>query len=117
MLKQFQGHVTNTEQILKLYNNLFMYKILRLFIMLLILTYFIGCLWYMVSREWNPKDEDNTWYNDFIKPEQECDAVTNVCQPIEKINNFDKLVKSLYFALTMLSTVGYGDMYPVSNIE
>lgn len=24
---------------------------------------------------------------------------------------------SLYFALTILSTVGYGDYYPVSNIE
>ena len=24
---------------------------------------------------------------------------------------------SLYFALTMLSTVGYGDMYPISNLE
>jgi uncharacterized membrane protein len=24
---------------------------------------------------------------------------------------------SLYFALTMLSTVGYGDLYPISNLE
>jgi len=24
---------------------------------------------------------------------------------------------SLYFALTILSTVGYGDYYPVSNVE
>ena len=28
-----------------------------------------------------------------------------------------QLVTSLYFALTMLSTVGYGDLYPISNLE
>jgi len=28
-----------------------------------------------------------------------------------------KLIISCYFALTTLSTVGYGDYYPVSNIE
>ena len=29
----------------------------------------------------------------------------------------DQLIVSLYFALTMLSTVGYGDMFPLSNLE
>lgn len=29
----------------------------------------------------------------------------------------DQLIVSLYFALTMLSTVGYGDMFPMSNLE
>ena len=27
------------------------------------------------------------------------------------------MIVSLYFALTMLSTVGYGDMFPLSNLE
>ena len=27
------------------------------------------------------------------------------------------MVVSLYYALTMLSTVGYGDLYPISNLE
>ena len=29
----------------------------------------------------------------------------------------EQLTVSLYFALTMLSTVGYGDMFPLSNLE
>ena len=29
----------------------------------------------------------------------------------------DQLITSLYFALTMLSTVGYGDIYPISDME
>lgn len=28
-----------------------------------------------------------------------------------------QLTISLYFALTMLSTVGYGDLHPISNLE
>ena len=27
------------------------------------------------------------------------------------------MITSLYFALTMLSTVGYGDLYPISSFE
>lgn len=29
----------------------------------------------------------------------------------------DQIITSLYFALTTLSTVGYGDLFPVSQIE
>ena len=29
----------------------------------------------------------------------------------------EKLVTSAYFAITTLSTVGYGDMYPISEME
>ena len=32
-------------------------------------------------------------------------------------DNFSRLVIMLYFALTTLSTVGYGDYHPISNIE
>jgi len=31
--------------------------------------------------------------------------------------NIDRLIISCYFALTTLSTVGYGDLHPVSEIE
>jgi hypothetical protein len=32
-------------------------------------------------------------------------------------DNFKKAIISCYFALTTLSTVGYGDFYPQSNVE
>jgi len=36
---------------------------------------------------------------------------------MESMTDMHKLIVSCYFALTTLSTVGYGDYYPVSNIE
>lgn len=35
----------------------------------------------------------------------------------EDLNNMSRLIKVCYYALTTLSTVGYGDMYPVQNSE
>ena len=32
-------------------------------------------------------------------------------------DNLSKLIISCYFALTTLSTVGYGDYYPITDIE
>ena len=32
-------------------------------------------------------------------------------------DNYPRLIIMLYFALTTLSTVGYGDYHPISNIE
>lgn len=43
-----------------------------------------------------------TWYDDF---------------GLGEMIMIDQLVTSLYFALTTLSTVGYGDLYPISQIE
>jgi len=44
----------------------------------------------------------DTWYEQFdLGPES--DMITS-----------DQIVTSLYFALTTLSTVGYGDLFPVS---
>lgn len=74
---------------------------MRLLIVLIVLTYFQGCLWFLFSKSSNPKN-GRTWYNEF---------------GLENYGTTDQLVVSLYFALTMLSTVGYGDMFPISNIE
>ena len=46
---------------------------------------------------------ERTWYTEFVEGKYD--------------NFFKELVVSLYFALTMLSTVGYGDMYPLTNLE
>ena len=31
--------------------------------------------------------------------------------------NYEKLITVCYYAITTLSTVGYGDLYPINNIE
>jgi hypothetical protein len=35
----------------------------------------------------------------------------------EILENYPRLIIMLYFALTTLSTVGYGDYHPISNLE
>ena len=36
---------------------------------------------------------------------------------LDKLKNWEKLILSSYFSLTMLSTVGYGDFYPINTDE
>ena len=74
----------------------------RLLILMMVLTYFMGCIWYICSKDLQEHVE-TTWYTKFVKDKYD--------------HFFDQLIVSLYFALTMLSTVGYGDMYPITNLE
>ena len=70
------------------------------------ITYFIGCIVYFISNEFN-LDEDvennNTFITAFGLGDLESDK--------------SRLIVCSYFALTMLSTVGYGDYYPMSSRE
>jgi len=65
----------------------------------------MGGLWFLISKNvyiaWIEPNE-NTWYKEF---------------ELEKYSIFDQLTISVYFALSMLSTVGIGDMHPLSNLE
>lgn len=84
---------------------MYVYRIFRLIIIAIIFTYFIGCFWYMSSEVLNyetSKDEDGTFITKF---------------GLEDLSDYHKLVISCYFALTTLSTVGYGDYHPISNVE
>ena len=101
LMKSFQGPIEGANDIINLYNRLFAYKMMRLLIVLVILTYFQGCLWFLFSKSSAPEN-GRTWYKEF---------------GLEDYNTTDQLITSLYFALTMLSTVGYGDLYPISNAE
>jgi len=66
------------------------------------MVYFIGSIYYLISNVGNTS-EDQLSGNTFI--------ISNSL--IDK-EAFDKLITCCYFALTMLSTVGYGDLYPIS---
>ena len=98
------GETNTADSIIDLYNNLFIYKMVRLLLVLVVLTYFQGCLWFLMSKSHEPGTEGQvTWYD--ANGLADYEATT------------DQLIVSLYFALTMLSTVGYGDMFPMSNLE
>ena len=78
------------------------YKIFRLIIIALIITYFIGSAWYYISMVETESGDGNTFIRNF---------------GLSEMSNNRKVIISCYFALTTLSTVGYGDFYPISRTE
>lgn len=85
---------------------LYTYKIVRLIIIAVIITYFIGCGWYLICTAMQNENDHNTFINYFGLGETE-----------EDVGNEHRLIVSCYYALSTLSTVGYGDYHPISNNE
>lgn len=77
------------------------FKVIRLILLTVIITYFTGCAFYFVS---SLQEGDLNF------------LVTNDLDT-DEYSNFYKFVTVCYFSITTLSTVGYGDLYPISNIE
>lgn len=90
------------DKLMIMFNIRFLFKIIRLIIIAIIITYFVGCFWYLFC------DKMSVYYDghDFINKNN-----------LENKSAFDKLIISCYFALTTLTTVGYGDYVAVNNSE
>ena len=121
--KAIQTLTTNQsrdEQILAQYMILYVYKIFRLIIIAIIITYFIGCFWFLFC---------SIQFNNLKEIYKRDDTGQFINEMGETINTFinefgledeapsKQLVISCYYALTTLSTVGYGDYFPISNSE
>jgi hypothetical protein len=84
-------------------------KITGLIVNTCVITYVLGCFWYrMVDRIYLGEGEETFITEHFL---------TDEILRVEDIPVGERLVFSVYFILTTLSTVGYGDFYPVSNLE
>ena len=79
-----------------LYLARYIYKILRLIIIAITLAYFISCIWYSIATAGFNDNGDN-----FAEAYE-----------IKENSNFHKLIICLYFTMTTLTTVGYGDYSP-----
>ena len=85
-----------------------MYHIFRLVLIALIITYFMGCIFFFMSANFNfESDVKNN--KTFVYTNDLTDQSTR--------SDVEKLAMICYFALTTFSTVGYGDMFPVSSLE
>ena len=120
VVKALMSNSSRDERIVAQYMMLYIYKIVRLIIIAIIITYFIGCFWYMfcvLYTENQASEGDGTETTDTAV--EAATGQTNFIKynNLEGLDNSHKLIISCYFALTTLSTVGYGDYYPVSNIE
>lgn len=66
IMKTFSSETNTADDIVKLFYRLFLYKLCRLLIVLIILTYFQGCLWFLMSKLHEPSVEgQTTWYKEF----------------------------------------------------
>lgn len=81
------------------------FRVCRLIIIILILSYFLGTLWLLISKlltkDKNDPDE-KTFYNYY---------------ELKDKSNLTQLTIVVYFAFTTLSTVGFGDYNPKSETE
>ena len=90
------------------------YKIIRLIIVIFVTSYFLGIIWhiYVCDLE-TPPMGDNGEYGDYFG-----NVMLGSCNLKDTgERGVDRLVKIWYYALTTLSTIGFGDMSPVSVEE
>ena len=102
------GGESREENITMQYVMLYVYKIVRLIVLAVVITYFIGCAWWGLCTQFD-KEVKGPSFEHYNK---ESFYAEN-----DKKNHVKALIVSCYFALATLSTVGYGDFYPISNIE
>ena len=90
---------------------IYVFKMIRIVLLALIITYFIGCFWYAVC-ELIKESHGKKPYQNFISYNEE-----NFEYPKGTHDDGKALIISCYYALATLSTVGYGDYYPISQYE
>ena len=77
-------------------------KIIKIMLMLIAITYVFGCVFMFVTKE---EDANGVLVNFYA---------TN---KIAEMTKFESFFTIMYFNLTLLSSVGYGDYVPVNKIE
>lgn len=77
------------------------FQVMRLIFFILILAYFLGTLWFCMTLH-TSEPGAYTFYNEY---------------GLEDRGNIENLTVVVYFMFTTLSTVGFGDFNPKSEIE
>jgi len=94
------------------------FKVFKLILMTIMVMYFLGCVFYWLSdlhqHPYFDFDGDT-----FIKSSfKNFDKYSNIAKEDQDIDdNVFRLITCCYFSITTLSTVGYGDLAPKSNVE
>ena len=84
---------------------MYIFRVFRLVLFILILSYFLGTFWYIITKHTTNLDAETpefTFYNEYALAEK---------------TDWQNLIIVVYFAFTTLSTVGFGDYNPKSEIE
>ena len=93
---------TDHNQIMVQIKIMYAYRIFRLVTTILILAYFIGTLFFCLSKHTTYSEDDFTFYNEYGMAE---------------LTDLENLIRMIYFAITTLTTIGFGDFNPKSEVE
>jgi len=83
-----------------------MFKILRLIILIILVSYFLGIVFYIICDITRGFESVEASGDDFITKFGFLEQT-----------NLEKAIRVTYFAFTSLSTVGFGDLHPRSDYE
>jgi hypothetical protein len=107
------------------------FDVFRLMVLFSILVYFCACLWYLLSYQtfWFESEEEsgsfitNQGFGVKYYPADTTSIYTGDYDevfdgtPMKLADNLTMLTATGYFMETTLSSVGYGDMYPMTSME
>ncbi|POM66334.1 Potassium/sodium hyperpolarization-activated cyclic nucleotide-gated channel [Phytophthora palmivora] len=77
-------------------------RLLKLLAPVMIIAHYVGCLWYYISAD---RSADDAWWGNRNLYFEDPDSILS------------KYIASIYWAITTMTTVGFGDIYPVNDIE
>ena len=83
-------------------------KIFSIFIQFVFTVYLLANVWIIFVKIMNSLNNNKNGKN-FIQNRPDWD--------LDSMENFEEVVTIIYFAVTSLSTVGFGDYYPITNEE
>jgi len=107
-----QDHIYNKECIQVQY----LFKLVRLVFQIIFLAYLAGQYWYVYCMMvYEFKSDDEPTVNFTTKHQSFIDPVNKNSLLDEK--GFRLVLITTYFSMTTLSTIGFGDFYPVSDSE
>ena len=86
-------------------------SMLRYIVILIICAHWMACIWGMALRVQG--DQTFTWIDDLARRKVNDKARTL----LNKNGAFDQYVRSLYFAIFLITSIGLGDVVPVTNLE
>ena len=90
-------------------------QVMGVLLMITLVNHWCGSIWFILHRYFE-RNEPSTWATmDGLSDYNATTGEHNIINP--EYSGFECYVRGVYFTITVLSTVGYGDIRPYTNLE